>query len=79
MVLCEAELVTNFSNDGVSDMIFKDCVIPAGGTTAKYLFDAMDRYVFNVFNNSIKGVQAIFITRKNENAMDGMEVRIGLI
>ena len=43
------------------------------------IFDAMNRYVFNVFNNIIKEGKAMIILRQHNNVMDGREVWIGLI
>ena len=78
LVLCEVELVIKFDNYGVSDMISKDYVITADGTTSICLFAAMNRYAFNVSNNIIKGGQAIILLWQNENVMDGREVWISI-
>ena len=60
-------------------MLPKDYVISEDGTTAKYLFDATDRYIFNVFNNNIKGGKLIIIFWKHDIYMDGREVWLCLI
>ena len=70
---------SNFAADGVIDIVQPGYMIPVDGTEAKSLFDAKNRYVYNVFNACVKGGQAMVILRKHEVLMDGREVHLGMV
>ena len=70
---------SNFAADDVIEVIDQSYVVPSEGTEARSLYNAKNRYVYNVFNTCIKGGQAMVIVRQFEVAMDGRSVYLGML
>ena len=70
---------SNSAADDVIEVIDQSYAVPSEGTESCSLYNAKNRYVYNVFNTCIKGGQAMVIVRQFEVAMDGRSVYLGML